>query len=310
MERTTEPITVFKYGGNALGASEVSKNYFAILDALKVSKPQVIVVSAIGKTTNMLELLWKAHLTVDRKEIEEILDRIKFFSFMHLDLLSSCLVKDKVCSILNQLKDMALSSPTTNSKKMEKDSFLIWGEMISSWILSQFLLENGFDNQILDAEKFMITDLNFGAANVKENEAQKAIREKLIPAILKTSVITQGFVGRGISNTYLSSVNTPTTLGRRSSDFTAVFITKKLKDLGQEIAPVILWRNSQGMPTKDVFGSSDDFLFELSYLDARKLCCLGPKLIHPRAIEEAEKGQIKIVIKDYDRPNLPGTIIH
>lgn len=306
-----DEIKIFKFGGNSFCQPE---NYFKVLKIIREQQPHIVVVSAIGKTTNMLDMLFEVFWQKDFKEVADCFLRIELFTSNSLLVIQDNAFRERIKKVLEELKETYLKrTALTNSKEIEKDRLLVWGEWFSAQIFQQFLSENEVESEWVDAGKFMFTNLQFGNASLNEAKTETAIRDILLPLVLeKKIVITQGFTGRGEINTPFFSFSGPTTFGRKTSDLSAILIAGILKKLIKDSVEVTLWKNVKGMATRDPRFSSEDvsYFSTISYQQAREVMRVQPtQLLHPKSIDAAEQVGIQLTIKKFDQPEL-GTIIH
>ena len=319
-------IKIFKFGGGVL---KDPQSLYQLLSIAKKEKPEVIVVSAMGKTTNALKNLAEGYINDDKNLIN--------YSFEEIDKYNGSLIrsiwmskeseKSEVKTIYNSyiefLKKLTSSKPFCNSPEMIYDRIMVLGEIISSVIVSQFLSENLNKNLLLiRADDFIITDMNFGSANVMIDESIKRFKNSVFAKELKQGrpLITQGFIGRSATDLSFNQsdfiFDGPTTLGRESSDYSASLIARLIVNSRLAIVEgVTLWKDVDGVANRDPKEKTDQPLFYLSsmsYNDFRLQIAHGGSaegLVHPKTLNELEPYKIPLRIKSFWSPDTAGTLI-
>ncbi|GAA5034921.1 aspartokinase [Marivirga lumbricoides] len=291
-------MQVFKFGGASIKNAIAVKNIAAIIKLFPKEK-LVIVVSAMGKTTNALE---------------EILST--FLNGKNPELLISNLYENHL-SIVNNLfpePELVIQKLTSEFKKLEEslllcskakydasyDSVISRGEFISSMIIESFLIQEGFLAKKYDAPLWIKTDSNFRDATINwpltEAKINKGVQEGFKENNL---LITQGFIGS-------DNKDNITTLGREGSDFTAAIIASSL-----HTNSVTIWKDVPGILNADPKKIQDAILYhELSYREAAEMTYYGASVIHPKTIKPLANKNIPLLVKSFQDPTKSGTIIH
>lgn len=290
-------MLVFKFGGASV------KDADGIINLANVVKQYdgqqlLIVVSAMGKTTNALEKLTKAY--VDQTEdMHSIFDSIKQY---HFDILHELFeandpVFDDVANTFVEI-DWAIEDEPHDSYDFIYDQVVSIGELVSTRIVSAYLNKNGIKSQWLDVRGYIHTDNSYREGLVQWDKTRASI-SKDIPAMLqKGVVVTQGFLGG-------TSENFTTTLGREGSDYTASIFASCL---GAQ--SVTTWKDVPGILNADPKYFDDTVKFdELSYTEAIEMTYYGASVIHPKTIKPLQNAKIPLLVKPFTHPEAPGTVI-
>lgn len=284
-------MIVFKFGGASVQNSESIKNLYKILLKSKFDK-LIIVISAIGKTTNALENI--CELAINNKSFDNELNELKS---KHLEIANILLNNNDLTSSINNIftKINNLTSEFSDYDILY-DQIVSYGEILSTTIISYYLNYKGFENKYVDSREIIITDDNFKNANVNYKKTQKKI-DSLLQKNDKV-IITQGFIG--------SNEKYSTTLGREGSDYTAA-----LYSYFTNADSLTIWKDVDGILTADPRIFNDTIkLKEISYTEAIELAYFGAQVIHPKTIKPLENKNIPLFVKSFINNDLDGTIIH
>lgn len=284
-------MIVFKFGGASVQNSESIKNLYKILLKSKFDK-LIIVISAIGKTTNALENI--CELAINNKSFDNELNELKS---KHLEIANILLNNNDLTSSINNIftKINNLTSEFSDYDILY-DQIVSYGEILSTTIISYYLNYKGFKNKYVDSREIIITDDNFKNANVNYKKTQKKI-DSLLQKNDKV-IITQGFIG--------SNEKYSTTLGREGSDYTAA-----LYSYFTNADSLTIWKDVDGILTADPRIFNDTIkLKEISYTEAIELAYFGAQVIHPKTIKPLENKNIPLFVKSFINNDLDGTIIH
>ena len=284
-------MEVLKFGGASVKDAGSVRNVCAIL---KNYNDAVVVISAMGKTTNNLECVVKAYLSKD--SLDESIQKVKRF---HESILSE-LFPEKTAeiwktfeTIFNYLNLYLQNAPGTDSDEVY-DQIVPIGELLSSKILSAFLISEGIDNQWLDARKLLRTDGYFRKANVSWEESENNFKEAIGDGIY----VTQGFIG-GTDN------NLMTTLGREGSDYSAALICNMID--GEKLT---VWKDVPGIMNADPrYFNHPKKLDHISYREAIELSFYGATVIHPKTIKPLQNKNISLYVRSFVEPDGAGTLI-
>lgn len=291
-------MKVYKFGGASVKDAEALKNVAKILVADEPNNT-LIVVSAMGKTTNALENLAQSYFA----KIEDcglLLEDIKAYHFNIIETLFT----DKSNPVYNEVNnffveiDWILEDEPQDEYNFIYDQMVSLGELIASCILSNYLNLSGILNQWVDARTYLQTDNNYRNANINWPKTQALINQTL-PAILKNElVVTQGFIGN-------TSENFTTTLGREGSDYTAAIFGNCLN-----ASSVTIWKDVPGVLNADPKLFTDTVKFDqLSYSEAIEMAYYGATVIHPKTIKPLQNKNIPLFVKPFMASHESGTKI-
>jgi aspartate kinase len=286
-------MNVFKFGGASLKNAKGVRNVATIIESY--NEPLMVVVSAMGKTTNALEqILQLFHHGKDAQtEINALLR-------YHHDILKDLFPTgheafDAVEKIFIDLGD-ALQN--TADYDAYYDEIVAKGELISSIIVHHYLLSQKIASHWLDARTCIVTDDSFREAKVDWEVTAKNIQS--VQKLLKDhTVITQGFIGK-------TPKGQTTTLGREGSDYTAAIFASTL-----DAESLTIWKDVPGVMNADPKRLPAATVFtELPFKEAAEMTYYGASVIHPKTIKPLANKGIPLRVKNFDDPTLPGTIIH
>ncbi len=298
-------MKVFKFGGASVNDYKGVENTAAIIKNY-CDSPLVVVVSAMGKTTNELEKLTEAFINKNTNLAEQIYYQIKQY---HINILEQLFEKDDTIfyeaeSIFHHLHLYIQDSPG-NNYNFEYDRIVSTGEIISSKIISHYLNKRGLQNTWLDARKLIITNAAYRSAKPDWNQTYKSVNNNVIPILNQKKgnshpiVVSQGFIG-GTSHGFT------TTLGREGSDFSAAIFgfSVNAKD-------VTIWKDVPGLLNADPKLFKDTVLLpEISYQEAIELAYYGAKVIHPKTLKPLLNKGIPLRVKSFENPQKAGSVIH
>jgi aspartate kinase len=286
-------MKVFKFGGASLRTAAGIRNVASIVS--HTERPLLIVVSAMGKTTDMLERVQTAF--AQKTNYRSFLEDSRKYHYAIIDELftDSRSVRSEVDSIFELLeKDLDLKEDFD----LVYDQVVSKGELISSVIVHHFLMNEGLPSFWLDARTCIATDSTFREGKVNWEQTEKNIH-KIADRLRDKIVISQGFIGR-------APQGYTTTLGREGSDFSAAIFASCL---GAE--SVTIWKDVPGVMNADPKRLTAAVVFaELPFKEAAEMTYYGASVIHPKTIKPLANRGIPLLVKNFDDPSLPGTKIH
>jgi aspartate kinase len=294
-------MKVFKFGGASVSTIERIQNTAAILQACKGEKILVIV-SAIGKTTNALEKVAEAFYAGKKEEALELFRQVKG---VHDDMLKYLLVKNalpterRMNDFYTEVEWLLYDKPL-REYDYYYDQIVCVGELLSTTIISSYLNEEGIENEWVDVRDYLRTDDNFRDATIDWSYTSSQIEKNMIPAVGQHGmVVTQGFIGS-------TDENESTTLGREGSDYTAAVFANVL---GAE--SLTIWKDVKGVMNADpkAFPSAE-VINELNYDEVIEMAYYGAQVIHPKTIKPLQNKNIPLLVRSFLDPDLPGTVIH
>ena len=289
-------MKVFKFGGASVKSAEAVKNVESVIKLFK--DDLVVVISAMGKTTNALEKVVESYLNRDGKT-QEYLQEVKDF---HFNILND-LFTDKKHPIYTEIHntfveiEWEIEDEAVREYDYVYDQIVSVGEMLSTKIVSAYLNENNTKNTWLDIRNVIQTDNTYRNAKVDwkktEQQTQSLISNQ------QSLIITQGFIGS-------SSELFTTTLGREGSDFSAGILAYCLN-----AESVTIWKDVPGMLNADPkWFDETEKLNNISYHEAVELAYYGASVIHPKTIKPLHNKNIPLYVKSFVNPQENGTIIN
>ena len=293
-------MKVFKFGGASVKDSDAVRNVSNILSLFGGQKLTVIV-SAMGKTTNKLELLVKASFDRDRKIYMALLDDVYDF---HMNILGE-LFLEKHFAIYNQVEEVfeklreRYNEPLPDSYSFEYDQIVSLGELLSSQIVAAFLLEQGHSASWADSRKLIRTNNNYQEGEVDWKKTEELIAFNFIPQFKQVDIqVTQGFIGH-------TPEGFTTTLGREGSDYTAGIYA-----YCTNAESVTIWKDVPGMLNADPKWFDNTIkLDSISFKEAIELSYYGASVIHPKTIKPLQNKGIPLYVKSFLNPQAEGTVI-
>ncbi len=291
-------MRVFKFGGASVKDAEGVKNAARIIESHKGDQ-LVVIVSAMGKTTNALEELLTLHLTRSEAVFQK-LEEIKSF---HFEICNN-LFENKKEAIFQELHntfveaEWQIEDEPIGTSGFEYDQLIGLGELLSTKILSAYLSSTLVKNSWIDARDVVRTDNTYQAAIVDWKETEQLIQQKF-KTLNESVIITQGFIGS-------SSENFTTTLGREGSDFSAAIFASILN-----ATEVVIWKDVEGMLNADPKHYESTVKLEnISYKEAVELAYYGASVIHPKTIKPLENKEIPLYVKSFKNPAAEGSLIN
>jgi aspartate kinase len=290
-------MLVFKFGGASVKDAAGITNLAGIVKGYD-GQQLLIVVSAMGKTTNALERLTKAYVE-SADDMNSIYNEVKEYHFNIIRELfePSHPVFNEVANTFVEI-DWMIEDEPHDDYDFIYDQIVSIGELVSTRIVAAYLNLSGVKTQWLDVRGYIHTDNNYREGNVYWDKTRASISRD-IPALLdKGVVITQGFLGG-------TSENFTTTLGREGSDYTASIFASCL---GAE--SVTTWKDVPGILNADPKFFADTVKFdELSYTEAIEMTYYGASVIHPKTIKPLQNAKIPLLVKSFTDPTAEGTVI-
>ena len=284
-------MKVFKFGGVSIQSSTAIRN---VVDIIKKSNftDLIIVVSAMGKTTNSLEEIVDQFFFNKRLSLE----KIKNF---HLAIVDDLFQENhSIYADLNALfleLEWLLNDKPIRSYDYYYDQIVSFGELFSSKIISEYLNFLKIKNNLIDARDIVRTDNSFRNARINWELTKELILKKIDN---NSILITQGFIG-------CTSENFTTTLGREGSDFTAALIANVVKS-----NELVIWKDVPGILSSDPrFFKKSIKIDRLSYNEAIELAYYGAKVIHPKTIQPLKEKNIPLIVRSFKDVSLKGTIV-
>lgn len=287
-------MKVFKFGGASLKDASGVRNVAAIIRSHSTEK-LLVVVSAMGKTTDKLERLLE--VASSKQPYQEIFSDLTRY---HLDIVNALfesphVVHQQLDILFRELQEALLSEQPFDQLY---DHVVSKGELISSIILHNYLVSQNLSAHWHDARMSICTDNSFREGKVDWSESALCI-EKLKSVLDQHIVITQGFIGK-------TREGFTTTLGREGSDFSAAIFASCLN-----AEAVVIWKDVPGVMNSDPKRIREATVFEeLPFKEAAEMTYYGASVIHPKTIKPLANKGIPLYVKNFTDPTLPGTKIH
>ena len=288
-------MQIFKFGGASVKDATGVKNIAAVLQKMGYTNT-LIVVSAMGKTTNALEVVIKNYFE-NKSQLQSSLQEVKkYHNVILLDLFEneSHPAFKKVSVLFDELNNFFTINKSPNYNFVY-DQVIGFGELVSTTIISEYLNTINIKNNWIDVRTQIKTDNYYRRANVNWEETQSLITSKFNKTVLN---ITQGFLSS-------DSNNFTTTLGREGSDYTAAIYGYCLN-----AESVTIWKDVPGVLNADPrYFENAQLLNKISYREAIELAFYGASVIHPKTIQPLQGKEIPLYVKSFLNPEELGTRI-
>jgi aspartate kinase len=287
-------MKVFKFGGASVKNATAIQNVATIVKQFEANR-LLIVVSAMGKTTNAMERI--VALAFKQQNFDFPLQEIISYHVQIIDQLGIG-NPNFVNRIQNQFDELKASASNKGEYDFVYDQVVSQGEVLSSLIVNEYLAQQGLPSVWKDARNYIQTDSTWREGKIDWDKSREKTQE--LKKILQTQiVITQGFIG-----------GTPekkiTTLGREGSDYSAAIFGTCLS-----AESVTIWKDVPGVMSADPKRLPNAIVFdELPYQEAAEMTYYGASVIHPKTIKPLANANIPLLVKNFDDPTLPGTRIH
>ncbi len=292
-------MRVFKFGGASVKNADAVRNVAEIIKNYGQGK-LIVVISAMGKTTNAMEAIVES-CAKDKSKVSEL---VKERSDFHLEIMSQLFssdhpIFDEIDAIFKNLEEYCMTC-TVQNQAMIYDQVVSLGEVISTKIVEAFVKDTGLRSKWCDARKIIRTNGNFKDAKI-DWEKTKELYKLNMSLDFNRDVdiaITQGFIG-GTEN------GDTTTLGREGSDFSAGILA-----FVSDSENVTIWKDVPGMLNADPKWFDNTIkLDKISFREAIELSYFGASVIHPKTIKPLQNKNIPLFIKSFVNPDDEGTII-
>jgi len=288
-------MRVFKFGGASIKDPQAIRNVLHVLKTVGFEN-SLIIASAMGKTTNALEVVINNYF----KNPDELKHAIQVVKDYHLEIVNDLfqdkkhLIFDKVNVLFSEL-DYFLSNNKSPNYNFVYDQVVCYGEVLSTTILSFFFNQENIENVWIDSRNLIKTDTTYRDAIVDWEKTENNIQNQIQSEKL---YITQGFIG---SDPNHFSV----TLGREGSDYSAAIFAYCLN-----AKSVTIWKDVPGVLNADPRYFEDAILLnQISYREAIELAFYGASVIHPKTLQPLQRKQIPLYVKSFVNPTLPGTSV-
>jgi aspartate kinase len=294
-------MKVFKFGGASVNNPDKIRKLPAILNALSGEK-LLVVISAMGKTTNALEKVTQAFYSGNSEKAMELFNNIKQD---HLDIAADLLPAkhrnshSRLTDFFTEIEWLLHDKPARDYDYYY-DQIVSIGELLSTSIVSDYLNASGIENHWLDVRDVFATDNQFRSAGLDWAKTADNTDHLVAPRFRETDmVLTQGFIGS-------TDANENTTLGREGSDYSAAIFANLLNAVS-----VTIWKDVAGLMNADPKTFPDaQVIPALDYDEVIEMAFYGAQVIHPKTIKPLQNKNIPLFVKCFADPALPGTTIH
>jgi aspartate kinase len=293
-------MKVFKFGGASLETVERIQQVAAIVQSFP-DQQLLIVISAMGKTTNELEKVARNFYLRKREIASQLLYNVEQ---QHLEV-ADRLLGTRDNPVFTQLQQLFTEAEWTLGEKPNRsydyyyDQLVSLGELLSTAIVSAYFNLAGVSNVWMDVRDIFRTDDTFRDANIDWTTTGQNVQEKVLPLFKHNNiVITQGFIGS-------TDQNESVTLGREGSDYSAAVFANLLNAESQTI-----WKDVEGLKNADpkLFPNTIN-IPEITYSEVIEMAYYGAQVIHPKTIKPLQNKQIPLYVKSFLNKDLPGTVI-
>lgn len=287
-------MKVYKFGGASVKNAKAVKNVATIVK--QEINPLIVVVSAMGKSTNLLEKIHLQKITGTSAE-----ENFSHFKTYHLEIINELFDKSdkvylKVNEFFNDLENI-ITDKTPQHEDFEYARIVSFGELLSTIIVSAFLQKQGLTSQWVDVRKIIQTESVYKNANVNWQESAEGLTMQNIFGD-NSIIVTQGFIAQ-------SQEGNVTTLGREGSDFSASILAYLFN-----ADEVCIWKDVPGMLNADPkYFNNTIKLDKISYREAIELSYYGASVIHSKTIKPLQNKQIPLYIKSFENPSEKGSVI-
>ncbi|MFX1394353.1 MAG: aspartate kinase [Promethearchaeota archaeon] len=297
-------IVIMKFGGSCL-VNEKAFNKIYEITKLYENEKKIYVASAFNGITDLL--LDTAKNVDNEKRID---NNMAIIEKRHINVIEEIFeedsshyikAKDWVDTKLSELEDVLEDIKEFGLEPYYVDYVSSFGEILSTYILNEFLHSKNLDSVYIPANKVIITDDNFSNAYPLYQLTNNRVKNKIIPLLENINkdfiFCITGFIGR-------NKIGYITTLGRGGSDYTATILAHSLYEVGQDKEiKVILWKDVDGLlAINPNYVPQASLIKKIDYAEAKEIANFGAKVLHPKCLEAIEKNKIPLEIRNFDKP--------
>lgn len=291
---------VYKFGGASIATAERMRALWPVIEAAE--QPVVMVVSALGKTTNALEGVVNA---VCKQDKEGAVEQASAVEKQHIEYASAILDAErfeqagKALNVFFTELQWAIDDAQNHTYDYTYDQVVSMGELMSTTIFSYYLQQQGMDVEWIDIRDILRTDDTYRDARVDNEYSQKRVDEAIKPLLQKgKNVITQGFIGA-------TSDNATTTLGREGSDYSAALLAAWTGADG-----LTIWKDVEGLKNADPKKLPNTVRIDaISYDEVIEMAYYGAQVIHPKTIKPLQNNNIPLYVKCFLDKDIKGTVV-
>ena len=288
-------MRIYKFGGASVKDAASVRNVVNVLQETGYEKT-LVVISAMGKTTNAMEEVIHAYFNDETTLDEKIQVVVDFHKAIINELFEAKNhdIHHKVNKLIEEFRGFLMWNKSPKHAFVY-DQVVGYGELISTTIVSEYLKEVGLANTWLDVRELIKTDSSYRDAQVNWELTEKSVQQQVD---MKTLNITQGFLGSDENNF-------TTTLGREGSDYTAAILGYCLN-----AGSVTIWKDVPGVLNADPRHFSEtQKLEQISYREAIELAFYGASVIHPKTLQPLQRKEIPLHVKSFLEPKAGGTTV-
>ena len=292
-----------KFGGSCLVDNTAFNKILKITELYNNTKKVFIASAFNGITDLLLKTAQNLHNQQEDNKTVPIIEK------RHMNIIEQIFDEDSIYysnarewvdKKLSKLEDVFEDIIEFGLEPYYKDYVLSFGEILSTYILNQYLLSKNKDSVFISANNIIITNDNFNNAYPLYDLTNARIKANIIPLLEnpKDSIFCiTGFIGR-------NKIGYTTTLGRGGSDYTATILARGIYDVGSDKdITVILWKNVDGLlAINPKYIPESSLIKNLNYNEAKEIANFGAKVIHPKCLEAIEKRKIPLEIRNFDKP--------
>lgn len=289
-------MKVYKFGGASVKDAAGVKNLAHIV---KDEKDLFIIVSAMGKMTNALEVMLELFYTGRRAEalmkMQEIVD---YHNNLMEELWNKPHMPARIAKFYTEMEEIISTlNPEHRPYEIWYDLIVSYGELLSTSIISEYLNSVGIANEWINMQQTFVTSDRHKDANIDIERSAERLK-KAIDVSGHKVFIGQGFIGA-------TEEGVPTTIGREGSDYSAAVAGYILDAEG-----VAIWKDVKGILNGDpkIF-ENVQHIPELTYADAIELAYSGAQIIHPKTIKPLQNKNIPLYVKCFADKSIPGSVI-
>lgn len=292
-------MKVFKFGGASVKNADGVKNMASIVKSH--SGKLIIVISAMGKTTNALENVVKYYFSRQHDPLIAAIEEIKNY---HHSILGELFETDQtkfvseVDDLFSSLERKVFHTEPSLDYDFEYDQIVSYGEILSSKIVSLYLHRIGYSHKWIDIRECLRTDDTWREGNIDWE-----LSTRLVPKVFNNFdslvYLTQGFIAA-------TTFNSATTLGREGSDYSAAILANIM-----EAESLTIWKDVPGIMTADPHKfDNTQKLDKISYREAVEMTYFGAKIIHPKTMKPLVDKNIPLYVKSFFSPGEEGSVVH
>lgn len=288
-------MRIFKFGGASVKDAEGVKNLVKVLNKTG-HENTLLVVSAMGKTTNAMEAMVNAYFENGKTVATALQETIDYHNSILENLFDNSKhpIFDKIKSLYEEVQGFLIWNKSPNYNFVY-DQVVGYGELVSTTIVSAYLMEIGIQNNWLDVRDFIKTNNSYRDVSVNWEKTQEKVSNGIDRKKLN---ITQGFLGSDDNNF-------TTTLGREGSDYTAAILAYCLN-----ANSVTIWKDVPGVLNADPrYFEEARLLNKISYREAIELAFYGATVIHPKTLQPLQQKEIPLHVKSFVNPGDSGTTV-